>query len=290
LHGQGQQERASTVAAEAFKIYETFVNQEHEQALTCLNLVLTVSFMYGQNLFAVDFLKRVHQVALRHLDKESSIITTINFMVQQASMTVMQCGISPARLQAVYDDFRKSWTVKHPYTLLAGYHLAWRLAMDGADGLEQARHLLSELQGPAEEKLGTAHMQTIAILTTRARILHDLKHWHEAEKFMSEAIKRIENIYPAEHPYALEAKRRHSILLYSVDRIPMAERRLTEVALGRVQVLGLEHPFSQESVKDVEAFLDARGRETELDLFRKQLAEAKANSRLHDLTSTIRFW
>jgi len=256
----------------------------------CLNLVLTVSFMYGQNLFAVNLLKRAHQVALCHLDKESSIITTINFMVQQASMTVMQCGISPARLQVVYDDFRKSRTMKHPYTLLAGYHLAWRLAMDGADGLERARHLLSELQGPAEETFGTAHMQTIAILTTRARILHDLEHWHEAEKFMSTAIQRIENIYPAEHPYALEAKRRHAILLYSVNRIPMAEQRLIEVALGRVQVLGLEHTFSQQSVKDVEAFLCARGREAELDLFREQLAEAKANSRLHDLTSTIRFW
>jgi hypothetical protein len=205
-------------------------------------------------------------------------------------MTVMQCGISPARLQVVYDDFRKSRTLKHPYTLLAGYHLAWRLAMDGADGFERAQHLLSELQGPAEETFGTAHMQTIAILTTRARILHDLKHCDEAEKFMSEAIKRIENIYPPEHPYALEAKRRHSILLYSVNRIPMAEGRLMEVALGRVQVLGLEHTFSQESVKDVEGFLCAPGREAELDLFREQLAKAKANSRLQDWTSTIPFW
>jgi hypothetical protein len=74
-------------------------------------------------------------------------------------------------------------------TLLAGYHLAWRLAIDGHDdSLNQACHPLSELQCPAEDTFGIAHMQTIAILTTQARVLHDLKHCKAAEKLMLEAV------------------------------------------------------------------------------------------------------
>jgi hypothetical protein len=85
-----------------------------------------------------------------------------------------------------------------PYTLLAGYHLAWRLAIDGHDdSLNQACHPLSELQRPAEDTFGTAHMQTIAILTAQARVLHDPKHCKAAEKSTSEAVLgEIRNKWP----------------------------------------------------------------------------------------------
>ena len=291
LHGQGQEQGASTVAFEAFKIYETLIKQEHDEALACLNLVLAVLFMYGQSIFAVDLLKMAHQAALRHLHKESPIIVTISFMVQQASRTVMQCGITPARLRVVFDDFRESHTMKHRYTLLAGYHLAWRLALDGDDGLQQALHLLSDLQSAAEHTFEKAHMQTIAILTTKARVLHDLKHCGEAEELMFEALRRIDLVYSAKHPYALEARRRHSIFLYAVNRIPAAEKRLVEVALGRVQVLGAEHVFSKESVKDVHDFLCTPGRESELSEFAAYLANASVKSSISNSSSrTYQFW
>jgi hypothetical protein len=291
-HGQGLEQDASTAASEAFKVYQTLIKQEHEHALSCLNIVLAILFMHGQNIFAIDLLKNAQQAALCHLHRESSVIVTINFMVQQASRTVMQSGITPARLRVVFDDFKESRTLKHPYTLLAGYNLAWRLASEGQDdGLEQARHLLSELQRPSEATFGEAHMQTIAILTTKARVLHDLKHRKEAEKLMSEAIIRIESVYPGKHPYALEAKRRHSILLNDVNRTSAAERRLVEVALGRVEVLGPDHAFSKESVKDVERFLSAPGREAEHGAFVADLTEATLKSNSRDLTTTtFQFW
>ena len=291
LHGQGQEEGASTAASGAFEIFQGLIKQQHEHALAYLNIVLAVLFMHGQSLFAVDLLKNAHQAALHELPDESPIIMTINFMVQQASGTVKQCGITPATLRAVYDDFNESQTLKHPYTLLAGYHLAWRLAMDG-DGLKEARNLLSELEGAAEQTFGKAHMQTIAILTTKARVLHDLKYRVEAEEMMSEAITRIEmGGYHAKHPYVLEAKRRHSIFLYAVNKIQAAEKRCIEVALGRVEVLGPEHTFSKESVEDVERFLYALGRETELSEFVANLAEATAKSGLCNLTTRARqFW
>lgn len=290
LHVQGQEEKASTAASEAFKIYQILIKQEHEQALACLNLILAVLFIYDQRLFAVDLLKNAHEAALCHLHNDNPIVVTISFMVQQASRTVMQCGISPRRLRVVFDDFRESRTLKHPYTLLAGYHLAWRLAMDGGDGLEQAHRLLSDLQAVADHTFEEAHMQAIAILTTKARVLHELKHCDEAEKLMSEAIRRVEMFYPAKHPYALEAKRRHSIFLYAVNKISAAEKRLIEVALGRTEVLGADHTFSKESVKDVEKFLCTPGRDNELSEFAEHLAEAIAKSSTCNSIRTLQFW
>ena len=193
----------------------------------------------------------------------------------------------------VFDDFRESHTkgLKHPYTLLAGYHLAWRLALDGENGLEQAQQLLSDLQSACEQTFGKAHMQTIAILTTKARVLHDLKHRGQAEELMSEAIRRIELVYPAKHPYALEAKRRHSIFLYAVNKVPAAEERLMEVALGRTEVLGPEHTFSKESVKDVHSCLGTPGRESELREFAAHLANATLKSSITNCpTGTLQFW
>jgi hypothetical protein len=292
LHGQGQEQSANSVASEAVEIYQVLIKQEHKLTLACLNLVLAVLIMHGQSLFAVDILKHAQQAALCHLHSEDPIIVTINFMVQQASGTVKQCGITLARLREVYDDFRNTKTLNHPYTLLAGYHLAWRLAIDGHDdGLDQARHLLSELQYPAEDTFGTAHMQTIAILTTQARVLHDLKHRNAAEKLMSEAILRIESLYHRKHPYALEAKRRHSILLYAVNQTSAAEKVLVEVALGRVEVLGRDHKFSKESVEDVERFLCTPGRDAELKAFIADLDEANVRSGSRNLTEvTVQFW
>jgi hypothetical protein len=292
LHSQGQEQSANSVASKAFEIYQMLIKREHKYALACLNNVLAVLIMHGQSLFAVDILKNAQQAALRHLHPEDPVIVTINFMVQQASSTVKQCGITPARLREVYDGFGNSRTLNHPYTLLAGYNLAWRLAIDGhGDGLEHAHCLLSELQRPAEDTFGIVHMQTIAILTTKARVLHDLKHRKAAEKLMSEAILRIESVYHGKHPYTLEAKRRHSILLDAVNQTSAAEKRLVEVALGRVEALGREHKFSKESVEDVERFLCTPDRDAELKAFIADLNEATVRSGSRNLTAeTVKFW
>jgi hypothetical protein len=71
---------------------------------------------------------------------------------------------------------------------------------------------------------------------------------------ISEAILRIESLYHRNHPYALEAKRRHSILLNAVNHTSAAKKVLVEVALDRVEVLGRDYKFSKESVEDVKRF------------------------------------
>jgi hypothetical protein len=93
-------------------------------------------------------------------------------------------------------------------------------------------------------------MQTIAILTTKARVLHGLKYRNKAEELIAEAITRIKiGSYHAKHPYALEAKRRHSIFLDDGNKIPPAEKLCIEVALSRVEVLGPNTPSQKRARK-----------------------------------------
>ena len=289
LHGQGRDEAANLVTSRASQLYRALVQQKHEQALSCLNHVLTLLFLHGKNEFAIEFLKNARLAALCSFDDENPIVVTIRFMISQASSTAKECGISLARLRWVYDGFKEDRTLKHPYTLIAGYHLAWRLAMDDDDdnGRFEAHQLLCTLQDAAEEVFGKSHMQSIAILTTMARILHDLGHLVEAEKTMSEAMTRIEVTYHSKHPFSLEAKRRHAVLLRDIGEVHSAEKKWIEVALGRVEVLGPDHSFSKASVQDVNRFLNARGREEELRAFQAALAPVTAKS--NSQTSTIDF-
>ena len=95
---------------------------------------------------------------------------------------------------------------------------------------------------------------------------------------MSDAVRLVERAYPSKHPYRLEIKRRHAVLLWDIGEIEAAEENYIEVALGRVEVLGPDHSFSQASVLDVESFLYGEERESELQLFRTKLARARKQS------------
>ncbi len=280
LRGQERVQEADMAASAAFHVYRRLVLEGNEHALACLNIVLAVLFMYGQKNVALDLLKNAREAALSlpNLHEEHSFIVTITFMMSQATSTALECGVSVARLRTVFDDFLARRSLMHPYTVIAGYHLAWRLALSGGKGLFQAHDLLSNILGAAEATLGYYHMQTIAILTTKARMLHNLESWEEAVALMSEAMDRIEVSYSAVHPYALEAKRRHAIFLSKIPKVRLAEAKWKEVAIARVEVFGPRHQFSVASVRDVEKFLCKEGRETELERFRRDLTRAEARS------------
>jgi hypothetical protein len=97
--------------------------------------------------------------------------------------------------------------------------------------------------------------------------------------------------YPARHPYALEAKRRHSIFLRAMHKTLLAEKQCMGVALGRVEVLGPQHPFSKESVEDVKSFLCIAGRENEFSDFAAKLGDVTAKSDLRNsITRSLQFW
>jgi hypothetical protein len=271
--GQNRYQESDCAIRQAYRIYDSLIRQRHEQALACLHLVLNVLFMHNRTEEAREILQGARDAAVRHLDEEDPIIVTINFMIQQSTSTVRESGIDVNTLRKVYRQFVDTESLEHPFTLLAGYNLAWRLAMDD-DAIFEAYHILTTLQQVAERCLSKAHPQLIAILTTKARVIHDLGQLAEGERAMSEAMKSVADGYHTLHPYHLEAKRRHAGMLFDVGRVELAQQKLKEVAIGRVEVLGSEHPFSRASVIEVRAFLSDNGREQELQNFDSDLTQA----------------
>lgn len=279
---QGDHASADHYASKAFQMYGALTQQRHESALACLNLVLAVLFIHGRGEEATEILKGARKAALDYLDEEDPIILTINFMISQATGIARESGINVPQLRTIYDQFKARFSAKHAYTLLAGYHLAWRLAMNDDIGKTEAYQILCAIHDDALAALGETHPQSIAIVTTKARVLHDLGHFEKGESVMSDAVRLVKRVYPSKHPYLLEIKRRHAVLLWDIGEIEAAEENYIEVALGRVEVLGPDHSFSQASVLDVESFLYGEERESELQLFRTKLAQARKQSATRD--------
>jgi hypothetical protein len=271
--GQNRHQEADCTIRQAYRIYDSLIQQRHEQVLACLQLVLNVLFMHNRTEEAREILQGARDAAVRHLDDEDPIVVTINFMIQQSASTVRESGIGVKTLRKVYRQFVDTESLDHPFTLLAGYNLAWRLAMDD-DTMFEAYHILSTLQQLAERCLGKAHLQLIAILITKARVIHDLGQLVEGERAMSEAMDSVAHGYHVLHPYHLEAKRRHAGMQSDIGCVELAQHKLKEVAIGRVEVLGSEHPFSRASVIEVRAFLSDEAREQELQDFDADLTRA----------------
>jgi hypothetical protein len=249
-------------------------------ALTCLNLVFTVLFLHGRNEDATLLLKGAREAALSCVDGEDPIVEIITFMIAQSCDIALECGLSVARLRLIYEHFRETKSPRHPYTVLAGCKLAWKLSFDDKNlhNRWEAIDLLTVLQDSADEVLGTTHMQSISIMDIKGRILHDLDRLPEAERTLSTALKRIENEWDPLDTFGLEMKRRYANLLGDIGRRQEAEKLWTEVALGKTICLGHEHPWALSCVNDVYEFLRLPGREHDLAAFETDLARAVRRS------------
>lgn len=276
--GQGRTEEAMLVASHAAQIYGTLARQQHEQALVCLNLVLAVLFYHGQAEFAAWLLQDALVASLRYLDESDNFIVIVRFLISQASSTTKKCGVSLEDLERIQKEYKHRRGPKDPYTLIAGYHLAWRLSLEDKSANLVAYRMLSSSQPSVDGVFRRTHMQAIMNLTTTARVLQTLERHGEAERVMQEALTRIDQVYPPFHPYSLENKRRHAELLQGVNQHALAERKLIEVAVSRVEVLGANNRLSRRSVTLVEETLGVSGRETELAKFRVSVSLALRNA------------
>ena len=280
LQAQNRKQEAELVASKAFEIYKSLIRGRHWLALTCLNLVFTVLFLHGRNEDATLLLKGAREAALTCVDGEDPIVETISFMIAQSCNIALECGLGVARLRLIYERFREMESLRHPYTVLAGCKLAWRLSFDDKNlhSRWEAINLLTILQDSADEVLGTTNIQSISIMDIKGRILHDSGRLLEAEWTLSTALKRIENTWDPLDAFGLEMKRRYANLLGDIGRRQEAEKLWTEVALGKTICLGHEHPWALSCVNEVYEFLRLPGREHDLAAFETDLARAVRKS------------
>jgi hypothetical protein len=207
LLGRNDRDSATAALAHAFEIFQTLIVEEHREILACLNLVLAVLFVHGQNDLAVMLLDQGRIVALEHLDENSPVVISISFMISQASSTARNWSNNITMLRSAYLDSKDHRGPSDPISVTTGYHVALCLAMDPGTRVE-ALELLTTLRPVSEKALGELHMQTIAIMNTQARVLFHLGRFFEAEELMAHAMGRIRlSGFHDCHPFHLEAKR-----------------------------------------------------------------------------------
>ncbi len=272
--GQGRIREAKFVAADAAQMYGILVKHQHEQALACLDIVLRVLFYHGQIAFVAWLLEDALTAAMSYLEENDNFVLIIKFLIAQANSKAKDCDVTLSRLETIYADFKEHRGSEHPYTLIAGYHVAWRLSLEDEKGQVAALRLLQTLQGSFDHVFGVTHMEAIGNLTTTSRVLQSLERDDEAEEVMKEAMRRIDEVFPPCHPYSLETKTRYAQLLRGIDEYELAERMLIEVAVGRVEVLGPDNELSRRSIVDVEQTLCVAGREQDHAKFQDALTLA----------------
>jgi hypothetical protein len=218
LIGSSEIGEAKYAMQKAEMIYQRLVQEGNDQLLSILNLVLTQLFLYGSRSLAAEILVQARKAASMYLKDEDPIMVSISFMISMALKRARNSDIGISKLRQVAEAMRMAWGINHRYCITSDYHLAWRQAMDPAL-YSGALSLLRDTQARAEKAFHPMHMQAVALINTQARVLGHLNRPLEAEKTSSEALQRIKSWQiKIDHPYLLEAERRHKIFLNKLGR------------------------------------------------------------------------
>lgn len=218
----GQQDFVSAKYAmlEAALMYQRLVGEGDDQILSILNFVLAILFLHGQADLAAEILSQAQIAASLHLNEEHPIQVSIKFMIFMALKKTQTCGITIPKLRQVVEEMKILCGGEiHRYCVTSTYHLAWRLAMEPGTRLE-ALEILRQTQIRSEAVFDSVHMQTVALLTTQARVLGHLGRHAEAQETMFEALQRIGQWdIKEDHPYLVEARERYKVFLERRNRM-----------------------------------------------------------------------
>ena len=219
LCGQEKTSEARHFMLWAGMIFERLVQEKNDQILSILNTALANLFLHNKATLAAELLSQAQVAASIHLEPEDPLIVSMAFMISMAMKKVKTCGIKICKLRQIAKQMKTIWGANHRYCIIADYHLAWRLAME-PDLRAEALKILHETQIRSENVFDPLHMQTVALVSTKARVLCHLGHYLEARMTSFEALRRVErwDIMP-DHPYYLEAIRRHEIFLKELNRV-----------------------------------------------------------------------
>ncbi|ERF76733.1 hypothetical protein EPUS_02272 [Endocarpon pusillum Z07020] len=219
LCGQEKTAEAKYYMLWAGMIFERLVQEKNDQILSILNTALANLFLHKNATLAVELLSQAQVAASFHLEPEDPLIVSMAFMISMAMRKVKTCGINICKLRQVAKQMKTIWGANHRYCIIADYHLAWRLAME-PNLRAEALKILHETQIRSEKVFDPLHMQTVALVSSKARVLCHLGHYLEAQKTSFEALQRVQRWdIMSDHPYYLEAIRRHEIFLKELNRV-----------------------------------------------------------------------
>ena len=175
LGAQKKPEVARDVVRQASEIFASMV-YSNIHALTCIGILSITLAMQGRKDDAREILTATRTAALaKKLQPSDPIIVMVTFMTWQTTATREKDVIELDQLRTAHEQFETLLGPRHPYTIVAGYKLAWRLAMTDTcrNKKLEAFRILHDLQEDADVVLRSLHIQSIAITMTRARVLNN---------------------------------------------------------------------------------------------------------------------
>lgn len=276
LRNEGMYDQADAIASEAGQTYAYILFQQHTHALTSLNTVLIMLLLYGRSSEAIELMRRAREAAKTLFPEMHPIILIMEYFMFQAAGKFETMPVS--QLAQAYNFFCNGLGQDHPYTLVAGYLLAWRNAADNTDviGMLHAVQLLCKLQLAADVRLGRYHLLSIAILNTKARVQHALKMLPDAITNMETVLSRMQATHDGNHPYLLDARSRYAAVLFAAYRDDEAESEYVASVLGQAELFGVEAQATQRSLREIGTFFVTTERTESASDFYIKLAAASA--------------
>lgn len=257
FHGQQQHEQATASREMAAQVFDQMIRCQNDQALTGLNLVLSILVAHGHKDLGANFLSDATAVSSNCLGPSHQVTLTCRWMAAAATGKPDSCGYGSEELRQIHAYFQVVWGRSHPHTLLSLYNLAWTLTLENKN--KEAETRLRELYDTSSVVFPRPHMQTVTALTTLSRVYSKLGKHDQAVQAMEEAIDRSKDLLGAEHPKCLESRRRLAGLYEKVGRHEMVEPIYWAVLQGRVKMLGPKHTYTRGSLKDLMELLQKQG-------------------------------
>lgn len=260
---RGDEEVATNILNQAATKFEKLLIAQDPLLLTAAGLMITVLHMHDQSRIAARVLHSAKAVVDRLLPEADPVRITISYLALSADASghlLRRANFSSARLEPVYQELKRRYSVRHPYTITAHYNYAWMLKYDGRQA--EAEMHARQVHDESANYFGHLHMQTITSLSVIAGCLA-LQREREQECIDSyrTMIRNATQILGVIHPYTLEAQRR---LADKLERVPgqadIALKMHRTILFGRATMLGRNHEFTLGQKTHYENMLRRLGR------------------------------
>src|SRR5271155_4877521 len=266
---RGQIEFGEKSLADAATAFEGMLIRRDGLILTALHLMVTILHQHDQGEIAKSIVHSATEVAERILGPEDPLRLTLQFEEAASDRKLGQSSIRSGLLRKIFVDFEAELTIRHPWTLVALYNLAWMLLWEGSysEDKQEAQALYIEAEDKLQRlykescsSLSPLHMQSITALTALSRAQYNQGRKDAAIETMLHAINDCKYTLGRSHPFRLEAKRRLAVFYGETGRKEEMEQLYWDILHGRLMMLGRNHPWTDGARTDLTNLLKELGK------------------------------
>lgn len=266
---RGQVEFGEKSLADAATAFESMLIRRDGLILTALHLMVTILHQHDQGEIAKSIVHSATEVAERILGPEDPLKLILQFEEAASDLKLGQSSIRSGHLRKIFVHFEAELTIRHPWTLVALYNLAWMLLWEGSysEDKQEAQALYIEAEDKLQRlykescsSLSPLHMQSITALTALSRAQYNQDQKDAAIETMQHAINDCKYTLGRSHPFRLEAKRRLAVFYGETGRKEEMEELYWDVLQGRLMMLGRNHSWTDDARTDLTNLLKELGK------------------------------